>query len=508
MLATDDPDVPRFASDPLSSAGFALKERLRDWVQAETGMNFEGVRESRLLDAVRKVFADPSFVTVEFESLLADPALGARFLERISTELTVGESYFFRNEHHFRALRETVLPEILRQNAAQREIRIWSAGCAAGEEPYSLAILLDQLLGEQLDTWRISILATDLNPEFLDRARAGQYRAWSFRQTNIHHDRHYVVPQADGFSLLPRIRSLVRFVYLNLVKDVYPSALTGTMGLDLVLFRNVAIYLRPEVTAAIIARFRRALRPGGWLLLGESEVNQAASEGFQAERFGQATFHRRMESEPTTCCATSQPSPSVLIPRASAASSAALLPAWTPLPGTRTIACTSAPRSDRAGIAPAPEPVVGAKCYQDTEQTIARISNRASRAAAHLAYCKSLLSSAEIAKAREMLALCLSEEPLLLEAQLLSAAFAEEAGDMEAAEKAYRRAIYIDRNCAMGHFHLGLLLDRQTKPKLARQCLQRAMTLTAGKPPEACVEFSEGVCYGRLRELIALFISQ
>ena len=90
----------------------------------------------------------------------------------------------------------------------------------------------------------------------------GLYRQWSFRQTNIHTDRRYFSPEGNAFRLAKRMRRHVHFAYLNLVKDVYPSPLTGTLGIDLIMFRNVAIYLKPEVNQAIIQRMHRALRPG------------------------------------------------------------------------------------------------------------------------------------------------------------------------------------------------------------------------------------------------------
>src|SRR6185295_10875865 len=108
---------------------------------------------------------------------------------------------------------------------------------------------LDQILRGQPAgrEWAISILGTDLNPEFLARAREANYRLWSFRQTKIQEDPTYFIRQKESYRLTPKVREWVRFAYLNLVKDVYPSPLTGTLGMDLILFRNVAIYLRPEV---------------------------------------------------------------------------------------------------------------------------------------------------------------------------------------------------------------------------------------------------------------------
>ena len=120
-------------------------DHTRQWVESETGMDLSGSRFTRLRDAVAKSLGRPDPESV-LRGILARPDQQAGFLERLTGQLTVGESFFFRNEHHFRVLRETVLPQIFSENVARREVRVWSAGCATGEEPYSLAILLDRLL--------------------------------------------------------------------------------------------------------------------------------------------------------------------------------------------------------------------------------------------------------------------------------------------------------------------------------------------------------------------------
>jgi chemotaxis protein methyltransferase CheR len=326
------------AGSPVATDAAAW-ERLRLCVEAETGMDFSGKRLERLQSAVRKAFPRRK-TAADLEQLVARWDQQSSWLDQLAAELTVGESFFFRNEHHFHALREQVIPEILRDNADQREIRIWSAGCATGEEPYSLAILLDQILRDH-SSWRVYILGTDVNHGFLERARQAWYRPWSFRHTTIHNDRTYFTPEADAFRLTPRVSQCVRFADLNLVKDVYPSPLTGTLGLDLILFRNVAIYLKPEVTQAIISRFRSALRPGGWLLLGETEVNLAPVGDFQARRFEQATFYQKprngsaltkgelLQPPPMPVLASISFRPEVLRPTVRS------LPDWVPLPKAR-----------------------------------------------------------------------------------------------------------------------------------------------------------------------------
>ncbi|MFN3148447.1 CheR family methyltransferase [Bremerella sp.] len=485
-------------------------ETLRPLVEDETGMDFSGSRFTRLRDAVAKVLARQAGED-QLDVLLHSPQQRACFLEQVTAELTVGESFFFRNEHHMKVLREHVLPDILRENAAKREIRIWSAGCAGGEEPYSLAILLDEILGARQD-WRVSILGTDLNPEFLERARGGKYRAWSFRHTHVHENPRYFTPDNnDNFLLAPKIRDVVRFAYLNLVKDVYPSPLTGTLGIDLILFRNVAIYLQQDVTQAILKRFHQSLRPGGWLLLGETEVSTAPTKGFVVRRFDQATFHQRPPMDDTTL-GEQQASVSVLAsmvlqrkdprpedhrfaPTHSKGASASL-PDWVPLPKKRTTEQTT-----KASILDQVEQLMAGHRLEDANRAIERVIDTKQRARLRFRLVQAKLETADTAGARKMLERCLVEDPLLIEARLLEASFAEELGDVAKAEQAYRKALYANRNCAMAHFHLALLLQQKGDDAGARRSLKATLKLVEANDAHELVEYGEGVCFGRLKEM-------
>ena len=472
-------------------------------------MDFSDSRLARLQDAVRKVVARGKS-PVHLESLLAAPHQHVTFLEQLTAELTVGESFFFRNEHHFRALREEVIPTILRENAEKREIRVWSAGCAAGEEPYSLAILLDQMLAGR--HWQVSILATDLNPKFLQAGREALYRPWAFRQTEIHHDRRYFTPETEAFRLVARLRGRVHFAYLNLVKDVYPSPLTGTLGLDLILFRNVAIYLRPEVTRAILARLHRALRPGGWLLLGEVEVNLASANGFTVRHYDQATFYQKGAEFDLSAADAAVPMPvlaDVLSVGPPVMPAAPALPDWVPLPRKGT--AEALPPAKHAAAESSPweriERWALAGHFADAEPAIEKTLDHNGRARLRLRYAKLLLSCAQIARARQMLEICLKEDPLLVESWLLQAGFAEEAGDLAAAEQAYRRALYVDRSAPMAHFHLGMLLEQKADRAGARHSFQTTLKLIQNRGPHELVEYGEGICCGRLREMVTLHFS-
>ena len=162
--------------------------------------------------------------------------------DRVISGLTVGETYFMRDSAQFAALRQDILPELIRRRQKERRLRIWSAGCASGEEPYSLAMVLSELIPDW-ERWSVLILGTDINKQSLARARQGLYKKWSFRQCDPGVSGRYFTPQEQRFQIKPDIARRVSFAYLNLAEDTYPSLITNTCAMDLILCRNVAIYL-------------------------------------------------------------------------------------------------------------------------------------------------------------------------------------------------------------------------------------------------------------------------
>ena len=171
-------------------------------------------------------------------------------LDDLLTEMTVGETYFFREPAQFACIRREVLPDLRRRRDGEAVIRAWSAGCASGEEAYSLAILMqEEGFGER--AW---LLATDVSRTALDRARRASFTAWSLRGPGAGAVEPYVSRQGASVLLQERIRRLVRFEYLNLAQDVYPSAASGIWGMDLILCRNVLIYFDRETVPRRVAR--------------------------------------------------------------------------------------------------------------------------------------------------------------------------------------------------------------------------------------------------------------
>ena len=483
-------------------------ESLRQILEFETGMDLSDSRGGRLRDAVAKVFRKSSHFTAES---LENTETHARFVEHLAAELTVGESFFLRNENQMQLLRQKILPSILQDNQQRQEIRIWSAGCAGGEEPYSMAILLQELLGAD-GSWNVSILGTDLNPVFLERARAARYRPWSFRQTKIYEDSRFFTPVSGGYQVCEPLRRQVRFGYLNLMKDVYPSGLNGTLGQDLILFRNVAIYLKPEVTRQILKRLYQALRPGGWLLLGEIEVALVPDLGFEVHRFPQATFHRKPWETNSVSASSGEipvnPAADVDLrnPRTSPMKEPSNwklpvvppLPEWVPLPAVQR----GGRAEPRVPELQAQKPTFVAPASWQTQ--IRQATDPVQRAAFRLRLAQSFLELARTQEAREELEQSLRENPLSIEAHLLLAGLFEDLGQLSQAERSYRHALYLNRDCALTHFHLGLVLQQQDDPLASWKCMQTALQLIDNHDSQALVEHGDGVCYGRLREMIMM----
>lgn len=191
--------------------------------------------------------------------------------QHLVQDITTPESYFFRDEGQFKLLSDRLLPELIERNKTSKTLRIWSAGCSTGEEPYSIAILLNELIPD-LHNWTIFILGTDINQAALEKAKLGIYSPWSFRLVNPQRYQHYFQPLKTEWQLLPKIRQMVTFQKENLVADLSPSKIGVLNSIDLIICRNVFVYFAAPAIAAVLNKFCQTLKPGGYLLTGHTEL--------------------------------------------------------------------------------------------------------------------------------------------------------------------------------------------------------------------------------------------
>ena len=208
--------------------------------------------------------------------------LGRQVIER----MTIQETSFFRGPKVFSNLREMVIPKIISQNRLSGTIRIWSACCSTGQEPYSLVMMLWEGFPE-LANWNIRITATDISENALAKARSGIYsRFETIRGLPTEYKEKYFQETEQGYTAIPKLRDSVSFSRINLL-DPFPFD-PGSM--DLILVRNVLIYFNTEIIQEIFRKIRRVIRNEGFLVLGESETILGKTDQFALPKEGNGFF--------------------------------------------------------------------------------------------------------------------------------------------------------------------------------------------------------------------------
>lgn len=210
------------------------------------------------------------------------------------TLLTNGESYFFRDKEQFSLLRNHILPELIQRKQDSKTIRICSAGCSSGEEPYSIAILLHELIPD-LEQWNLLILGVDINQTALEKAKNGIYSSWSFRSVDPHVKQQYFKLANDRLEIDQAIKEMVNFQTLNLIKDEFPQPNSELRDMDLIICRNVFIYFERLAIAKVLNKFYHTLQPLGYLLTGHAELSNQNLNCFQIKVFSESLVYQRTE---------------------------------------------------------------------------------------------------------------------------------------------------------------------------------------------------------------------
>src|SRR3569833_1181961 len=238
-------------------------EQLADILRERAGLIFQTLRRPAVESAALHVMARIGVKAPEdFVPLVAQT--GAVF-DDLMAEVTIGETYFFREPGHFALLRERVLPDFRKNAAPDRRFRAWSAAASTGEEPYSIAIALRE---QGIDG---DVLGTDISRARLASARRATYRRWSFRGVPEPTIERYFKPQDEWFTLRPELRRDVEFRYLNLASDSYPSMASGVWGMDVIFCRNVLIYFDRDTIAHVAENLIESIAEDGWVFLGATD---------------------------------------------------------------------------------------------------------------------------------------------------------------------------------------------------------------------------------------------
>lgn len=222
---------------------------------------------------------------------------GEEEFKELMNLLTVGETYFFRDVRHFEILEKYTLPDLIKykKDRGDNSIRIWSAGCSTGEEPYSVAMFLLQHLAIP-SLWDIEILATDVSTQALRKAREGIYTKWSLRAIDRKYSQKHFTPVENKYRLNDDVKQMIRFEYFNLIREPYPLTRMGNYW-DIILCKNVTIYFKIDSTKRVIHNFYQSLRDGGSLFIGMAESLFQISDEFNLIEHDGCFLYKKLASQ-------------------------------------------------------------------------------------------------------------------------------------------------------------------------------------------------------------------
>ncbi len=472
-----------------------LLSALSEFVAARTGLHFPQARWRDLERGVAAAARD--FGLPDAEScarwLLSTP-LARNHIEILASHLTVGETYFFREQRSLEVLEAQILPELLRSRRDDgRHLRIWSAACCTGEEPYSIAMLLDRMMPDP-KACPVTMLATDINPQFLRKAAEGVYGEWSFRGTPGWMRERYFRKRKDGrYALLPHIRSRVTFSYLNLADDVYPSLLNNTNAMDVIFCRNVLMYFTAERAREVVRNLYRSLVDGGWLIVSPVETSSVLFSSFSAVQFPEVVVYRKIAgAAPRAIIMGNQPS--AFFPVTDTLNPPA------PIPGTGPVVQDSR----YPGLQDEAPPGPGVPEAWESSKTPAQGTDDGhalSRAA------RSCANAGRLAEAIEWCGKAIAADKLNPAHYYLLGTIQQEQGQAEAAHRSLLRALYLDPGFVLAHFALGNGELLQGRPRQAKRHFTNTLDMLQRHPRGELLAESEGLTAERLTEIVTSVLS-
>jgi chemotaxis protein methyltransferase CheR len=477
-----------------TQSGYQAVARL---IANRTGLTF-GTRDDRAEVGIRRALARARLDNLDDYLLLLGRDENA--WHDLIDELTVGETYFFREPRQFELIRRLVLPDLRRQRPCPHRLRTWSAGCASGEEAYSLAIVLEQ------EGWAAQVLATDISRRALARARQGVFGPWSLRGEGAAQALPFLIPLDRKYKPNARICRLVAFEYLNLALDVYPSFVSAAWGMDLILCRNVLIYFDRDTVAKVAQRLYAALAEGGWLITASSDPPLAELAPFETVLTKEGLLYRRCGEAKAEGGYSAQDSavgePLVCETPAAGSEFAGGMSVQTSepeaAPGLSRGADEDAADEDTERLREA----YAAQARGDYGLVIELTRKLVKDEAAAVLHLQALANRGP-EEAKRACAGLLARHPLSAAIHFLHAVLLLESGQEEKAAQAARRVIYLDRTLAAAHFLLGSILRRRGDQAGAGRAYRNARDLCAARPAGDSVPLSEGETCGRLADAAA-----
>jgi chemotaxis protein methyltransferase CheR len=469
-------------------------DRFRAVIVVWLGLHFDDSRLAFLGEVLRRrldQLGRPSHAYLDD----LEQKLPANEINVLARELTVCETYFFRNVEQFRALAEVALPECMRARKSQGTLRLLSAGCASGEEAYSIAIVARETITDP--TWDIQVQAVDVNPTALEKAVAARYSPWALRDTPVSRRRRWFRPDGRGMLLDETLRQSVRIGLRNLVRD--DAELWPLNGYDVIFCRNVLMYFAPEQMRLTVQRIARSLAPGGFLFLGHAETLRGVSDAFHLRHTHGTFYYQRREDSDAVSSPVSDSETSADLPPSSIAT---FDETWveTIRAATERVASLvplaptgSAPRSEIAWDSTTALDLLQLERFTDALENLrSRPYESEHDPDTLLVEAALLVQTGQLATAEATCRRLIVIDELNSGAHYLLALCREHVGDLVGAGEYDRIAAYLDPTFAMPRLHLGFLARRAGDAETARRELGHALILLKREEASRIMLFGGG----------------
>jgi chemotaxis protein methyltransferase CheR len=435
-----------------------LFDELAQLAAHQIGLRISDDAHDRFVGMLRERAANLGYASLkDYQFFLAERQATEEW-EELARIFTCGETFFFRDHGQIDLLRLHLLPELIAQHRNDKILRLWSAGCASGEEVYSLAMLVDMLLPKP-DGWNILILGTDIDSEAIARAQRGRYGKWSFRMVPEELQQRFFHLEGKEWVLDERIRRMVTFRVSNLVGEPFPDSASELHGMDMILCRNVFIYFNPAAVYLVAAKFAATLREGGYLLTAHTELIGYPVQELKSRLFVEGVVYQRISDQHLVVRPESQPSLSIATME------------WRVPP----VVCPSVSIATKVQPAtvqttpPKPTPVV-----LTDEVLLKEALEHANQAEFDLA---------ELICRKALVVNPLAAAPYFLLAQL-----AQIKGDFNLAKECLNKAIYLDSRFVAAYLELAALCERADDIPRAQTLRHAALGIVRSMPSNEMIE--------------------
>ena len=491
--------------DPRSVDGFRTK------IAQRLGLLFDESKNDFLADILRQRIGSCGHKSPDAYLQALDGWDARRELGKLAESLTVTETYFFRNADHFRALVEIVMPDRCSARGKAGKLKLLSAGCASGEEPFSMAMTLDRHI-PSIGPGDVEIRGIDLNPAMLMRAKAGIYSTWALRDAPAWALERHFNGESGGYRLSEGVRSRVGFEERNLAEtneDLWKKA-----SLDVIFCRNVLMYFVPEIAAKIVSRMHTALAPGGFLFLGHAETLRGLSNAFHLCHTHNTFYYQAMGPPGVgstkdslgyrSAIPLSDPQTELIPPGNADDWIQAIQKSSEKIASLETRSrIQSNASSDPAPPYPTPaSDLTGAldllrgERYPEAMEALQKLpQGHAPDPDALLLRAVLLLNMGQRTEAENVCGLLLAADELNAGAHYVMALCRDHAGDPTGAEDHDRTAVYLDASFAMPWLHLGLLSKRRNGKSEALRYLAQTLALLTREDSSRILLFGGG--FGR-----------